>query len=103
MPVSRALFILPGLIAVFAGPAGAEGTRAEIGYRSGAALLAHEDGLLPDASWLSVQLDRVHLKKKHGFAYTHAIDRGERGLELSVQGPAVGTKKAVGLGFELRF
>ncbi|MGI9591800.1 MAG: hypothetical protein ACR2P8_10565 [Myxococcota bacterium] len=99
--MSRALWVLPGLIATFAIPAFAEEPTLEI--RRGADLLAHEERRASDPSWLSTHLDRVSVHKKSGLAYTRAIDHGDRGLVWSVRGPAVGGKKTVGLGFELRF
>ena len=100
MPMSRALWVLPGLIASFAIPAFADETP-EI--RRGADLLAHVERPTSGPGWLSNHLDHVSVHKKSGLAYTRAVDHGDRGLVWSVRGPAVGRKKAVGLGFELRF
>jgi len=103
MPVSKASWILAGLIASYALPAGAEESLAEVRHRSGESVLKHIDRQDSGPSWLSAHLDHVSVHKKRGLAYTRAVDHGERGLEWSVQGPAVGRKKTVGLGFELRF
>lgn len=103
MPVSRALSILSCLVALFAAPAGADETPVATAPASRSAVLAHADGSRGSAGWLASQLDHVHLHKKRGFAYTRNVAQGKRPLQWSVQGPAVGSKKAVGVGFELRF
>lgn len=103
MPVSRALSILSCLVALFAAPAGADETTAPTPPPSRSAILAHFEGSGGGASWLAAQLNHVRVDKKSGFAYTRNVAQGERPLQWSVQGPAVGRKKAVGLGFELRF
>jgi len=103
MPVPRTLWIIPGLVAAFAAPAAAQDDDARAPLRQApdrVIAYAPESGT---PSWLATHLEHVRLHSKRGFAYTRAVDHGERGLEWSVQGPAVGRKKAVGLGFELRF
>ena len=103
MQANRTLWILLGSIVLFAAPAGADDSAKELRSRKGADLLAHMDQDPLAAGWLSLQLDKVHVHKKRGFAYTAAFGQGDDGVELSVQGPVVGRKKAFGLGFELRF
>ncbi len=103
MPVSKTPWILPALLALLAAPAAATGTASEAEARSDVVILHHADAHPVDASWLSGQLNRVHLHKKRGFAYTRSFDRRDRGLEWSVQGPAIGGRKAIGIGIELRF
>ena len=108
MRIPRILWILPGLLACLAAPAGAEDPAAEVPavavpHPSGSDVLAQVEPHRADASWLDAHLDHVRLNKRSGFAYTRAIDHGDRGLLWSVQGPRVGSKRAVGLGFELRF
>ncbi len=100
MPVSKTPWILPALLALLAAPAAATGTASEAAARDDAVILHPLNEYPADGSWLSGQRARVHLKKKRGFAYTRT---DKRGLEWSVHGPAVGRKKAVGIGIELRF
>ena len=103
MRIPRTLWILAGLLACLAAPAGAEDRTVEVPHRSGADILAHAETVPAGSTWLDAHLDHVQLNKKSGFAYTRGIDTGDRGLQFSVQGPRVGRKRAVGLGFELRF
>jgi hypothetical protein len=103
MQVQRTLWILLGAILLLAAPAGADDAASELRHRKGADLIAHMDRDPLAAGWLASQLDRVRVHKRRGFAYTAAFGEGEDGIELSVQGPVVGKKKAVGLGFEVRF
>ena len=42
------------------------------------------------------------IQKKHGLEYRHAISVGERDMIFAVHGPMI-TKKAFGLGFQIRF
>jgi hypothetical protein len=103
MQVQRTLWILLGATLLLAVPAAADDDASELRHRKGADLIAHMDRDPLAAGWLASQLDRVHVKKNRGFAYSAAFGEGEDGIELSVQGPVVGKKRAVGLGFELRF
>ena len=101
MPVLRSLWMLPlAAAALSAAPALADEDRPK--NRPGR-VIAHVDPDRVQRSWLTLHLDRVHVQKKRGFAYTRSLEGGERGMELRLSGPVVGRKKTVGLGFELRF
>jgi len=100
---ARILWIVPALLAFHSMPAGAEESPTKTRIRTGASVLAHVDRERVDSSWLTGHLNRMRLHERRGFAYTQAFDKGEKGLELNVHGPAVGSKKALGLGIELRF
>ncbi len=65
--------------------------------------LAQADLPAAGATWLSAHLDRVHLHKKSGLAYTTRVARADRDLELSLHGPAMGSIKRLGVAFEVRF
>jgi hypothetical protein len=103
MQITRALWIVPALLPLLATPASAEEDPVKMRIRTGSSVLAHVDRERVDSSWLTGHLNRMHLHQQRGFAYTQAFDKGEKGLELNVHGPAVGSKRAFGLGIELRF
>ncbi len=65
-------------------------------------ILAHIEQPEAQKSWLSHHLDRIHVHRKAGLAYTRSLSLAERDLELSLRGPALG-KKSLGFSFEIRF
>lgn len=72
----------------------------ELESASGVQVIARADMPPARPTWLAVQLDRVHLNKKSGLAYTRRVE--DHDLELSVKGPVMGSAKRVGIAFELR-
>ena len=66
-------------------------------------ILSHMESSRVDHDWLAFHLNHLHLQKQHGFAYTRNVEAGANGMEFSVQGPALGRNKMLGLNFELRF
>ena len=55
-----------------------------------------------DKSWLSHHLDRIHVNRKTGLAYTQPLNLADHDIELSLRGPAL-DRKRLGLSFEIRF
>ncbi len=70
--------------------------------RRGVEILAHIEQPKAQESWLSQHLDRIHVHRKAGLAYTRPLSLADRDLELSLRGPAL-DKKTLGLSFEIRF
>lgn len=86
------------------GLGGAEepGAAPERPVRRGAEILAQVDQPPAEKGWLAHHLDRIHIHRKSGLAYSRPLAIGEQDLELRVLGPAMGRKR-VGLSFEIRF
>lgn len=81
-----------------------EGSKeAEPTHARTAQILEELDRPEPGKGWLSVHLDRIRVNKKYGLAYTRRMEGGEKGMEFTLRGPALGRKKRVGLSFEIRF
>jgi hypothetical protein len=70
--------------------------------RRSAEILAHIEQPEREKGWLSHHLDRIHLHRKAGIAYTRPLSLADRDLELSFSGPAL-DKKTLGLALEIRF
>ncbi len=65
-------------------------------------ILAHIEQPEAQKSWLSHHLDRIHVHRKSGIAYTRPLSLARHDLELSLRGPAL-NEKSLGLSFEIRF
>ena len=65
-------------------------------------ILAHIERPEAQQSWLSHHLDRIHVHRKSGIAYTRPLSLADHDFELSLRGPAL-NKKTLGLAFEIRF
>jgi hypothetical protein len=106
--VRRASIIVFSALALLltAGGAGGEEEEempsAEQSRRRSAEILAHTEQPEAQSSWLSHHLERIHLHRRTGLAYTRPLRLAERDLEFSLRGPALGPKR-VGLSFEISF
>ena len=79
-----------------------EATSLEQPRRRSVEILAHIEKPEGEQGWLSHHLDRIHLNRKTGLAYTQSLRLAEHDLEFNLRGPAL-NKKALGLSFEIRF
>jgi hypothetical protein len=105
---SRAFATLTGALLMGGGAerAGAEPSGRERphdgAHRPRIEVLLDLDGANRERGWLDLHLERVHLHKKSGLAYTRRVERSGTDLELSVVGPAL-ERRRVGIAFEIRF
>ena len=98
------VFSVLALLLTAGGAAGKEEATSspEQSIRRSVEILAHIEQPEAQKSWLSHHLDRIHVHRKAGLAYTRSLSLAERDLELSLRGPALG-KKSLGFSFEIRF
>lgn len=99
------LAAIGGLVLTTAPAAAEDEERAtrDIEARRSSEIIAHMDRPETDEGWLAHHLERLHVHKKTGLAYTRSVDIGRHDLRMSVRGPALGRKKRLGLSFEIRF
>ena len=101
---SRSVFIGTGILLLAACTAQAEPEIQHTAYENprGPGSLSSLSSASGERGWVRTHLDRIHLHKKAGLAYTKSFDAVDRDLLLSVRGPALGRKR-YGLALELRF